>query len=352
MSAISTTSDFRWGLIGPGNIAQQFAEALTAVPGSQLHAVAARSKPKAERFAREHGAEFYYGSHLALLDNSSVDAVYIATPHRYHFEQARDCLLAGKSVLCEKPMCVNAREAQELIELSRANGVFLMEALWTRFLPIYEVVNQWLASGKIGTVTSVSSSFGFAIGGDRRGRLFDPALAGGALLDMGVYNVSMSQWVFGSNPVGHSIVGVIGDSGVDEHSKTRLKYSDGRWSIFENSLTHQLDNGLTIYGTQGRIYLDTMFWCATRATLTPFRSDSVANPPVSVVRKFRATGLEYQIESAQRCIQSGLVECAEISHANTLGTMKVMDALRKDLGLVYEFEGAAAEQAAPKLNNL
>jgi predicted dehydrogenase len=340
MNAISTTSTLRWGLIGPGNIAEQFAEALTVIPGSRLHAVAGRSKHKAEQFAQDHGVEFYYDSHLALLDDSSVDAVYIATPHRYHFEQARDCLLAGKSVLCEKPMCVNAREAHELIELSRTNGVFLMEALWTRFLPIYEVVNQWLASGKIGTVTSVNSSFGFAIGGNRSGRLFDPALAGGALLDMGVYNISMSQWVFGSNPVGHSIEGVIGGTGVDEHSKTRLKYSGDRWSIFENSLTHKLDNALTIYGTQGRIRLDTMFWSATRATLTPFKSDSVSSPPVSAVRNFRATGLEYQIESAQRCIQSGLIECPEISHANTLDTMKVMDALRNDLGLIYEFEDA------------
>lgn len=343
MTAIPTTSALRWGLIGPGNIAEQFAAALEVVPGSRLHGVAGRSRPKAERFARDHRATAHYDSHLALLDDSAVDAVYIATPHRFHFEQARDCLLAGKSVLVEKPMCVNAREAQKLIELSRANEVFLMEALWTRFLPIYEVVNEWLASGKIGTVTSVTSSFGFAIEGDRSGRLFDRNLAGGALLDMGVYNLSLSQWVFGSNPVGHSIEGIVGDSGVDEHSTTRLKYSDGRWSIFENSFTHNLENALTIYGTQGKIRLDPMFWSATRATLTSFKSDGVSSPPLSVVRKFRATGLEYEIEAAQRCIQLGLIECPEISHRNTLDTMKVMDALRNDLGLIYEFEDAAAD---------
>lgn len=335
MNDISATKPLRWGLIGPGNIAENFAQALVVVPDSQLQAVAGRNKTKADAFARSYGAPNSYDDYHALLDSPQVDAVYIASPHRYHFDMARDALLAGKPVLCEKPLCVNATETKALIDLSASTGMFLMEALWTRFLPIYDEVAQWLESGKIGTVHSITSSFGFA---NRSDRLLNPDLAGGALLDMGIYNVSISQWVFGSKPVGHSIEGLIGDSGVDEESKTTLRYSDGRSSNFENSLTRQLENTLTIYGTEGSICLDPMFWAATRATLSSFNSNGGSNVPVSVSRDFRATGLEYEIEAAQHCIRMGLLECPSISHADTLETMTIMDDLRRDLSLIYEFE--------------
>ena len=197
----NSSSALRWGIIGPGRIARQFAGALQVVDNSCLQAIVGRNKSKAERFARDHGAAIFYDNHIALLNDPDIDAVYIATPHRSHYVLARDCLLAGKPVLCEKPMTVNAREARQLIALSRQNDVFLMEALWTRFLPIYEEVSQWLVAGRIGKVNSITSSFGLVFPRKPQDRLLNKDLAGGALLDLGVYNLAMSQWVFGEQPL-------------------------------------------------------------------------------------------------------------------------------------------------------
>lgn len=338
MSSQSTKPVFRWGLIGPGRIAGRFAYALNVAKGACLQAVVGRSRSKVEKFTRDHSAPVSYETHRALLADPQIDAVYIATPHRYHHELARDCLLAGKPVLCEKPLTVNASEAQALIELSRSNGVFLMEAMWTRFLPIYDVVNQWLVAGEIGLVTSISSSFGFKLPHDPNDRMLNHELAGGALLDMGVYNLAMSQWVFGEQPVGHSIEGHIGQTGVDEHVETVLTYSRGRCSRFVNSMTTPQNNELIIHGTDGHIRVHPMFWSATRATLVRDRKRNGSPQRVSAERKFRATGLEYEIEAAQHCIRNGVIECPTMPHADTLDTMNLMDRLRCDMGLSYNFE--------------
>jgi predicted dehydrogenase len=174
--------------------------------------------------------------------------------------------------LCEKPLTVNARESLELIELSRRHGVFLMEALWTRFLPIYDDINEWLVAGKIGEPTSITSSFGFAFTRNLDERLFNPELAGGALLDLGVYNLAMSQWVFGSQPISHTIEGYLGQTNVDERGVATLIYTDGRSSQFEISMVRELSNDLIIHGTGGHIRVHPMFWSATRATL--FQQDN------------------------------------------------------------------------------
>jgi predicted dehydrogenase len=335
---VTSNSILRWGIIGPGKIAGEFAQALQVVEDSRLHAVVGRSKPKADKFARDHGAALSYDSHYALLDNPDVDAIYIATPHRHHYALARDCLLAGKAVLCEKPMTVNAREAQSLIALSREHDVFLMEALWTRFLPIYEDISQWLVSGKIGNVQSITSSFGFEFPRDPHDRLLSHELAGGALLDLGVYNLSMSQWVFGVQPIRHAIDGYIGETGVDEHDEIALGYSDGRTSTFSISLKKQLDNDFIIQGDSGYIRVHPMFCNATGATLV-VRDEKRCSPrSTTITRELRSTGLEYEIEAATRCIRSGLIECAGMSHNNTLETMQLMDNLRCDMGLTYAFE--------------
>ena len=336
MSSLTSKPVFRWGLIGPGRIAGQFARALNAIENSCLQAVAGRNRRRTEKFAREHGVATCYEDYRELLDDPLIDAIYIAAPHRFHHELTRDCLLAGKPTLCEKPLTVNAREAGELIELSRNSGVFLMEALWTRFLPIYEDVSQWLVAGKIGEVTSISSSFGFKFPRDTSDRLLNHDLAGGVLLDMGVYNLSMSQWVFGGQPVKHTVDAFIGDTGVDEYSDTILEYPDGRCSRFSNSMVRQLSNDLIIHGSGGHIQIHPMFWSATRATLVAGGNNKGVS--VSSVREFRATGMEYEIEAAQQCIRRGLTECPTISHDNTLETMQLMDALRRDMGLSYRFE--------------
>jgi dihydrodiol dehydrogenase / D-xylose 1-dehydrogenase (NADP) len=325
----------RWGIIGPGRIAGEFARALHVVGNSQLQGVSGRSKSNVEAFARAHGVVQCFDSHHALLHSPDIDVIYIATPHRYHYELARDCLLAGKSVLCEKPLTVNAGQAQSLIELSRKHGVFLMEALWTRFLPIYEDIKTWLGSGKIGLVQSITSSFGFEFPLDPHGRLLNRELAGGALLDLGVYNLAMTQWVLGIQPDSHSIDGYIGETGVDEHDEVSLSYADGCISKFEISLTKKLANDFIIQGDLGCIRIHPMFWSATRATLHVNESD---HGTTTIGREFRATGLEYEIEAVARCIRGQLIECPEMPHSATLATIQLMDQLRSDMGLKYLFE--------------
>ena len=325
----------RWGIIGPGRIAEEFVRALQVVENGQLQAVSGRSKSKVEAFARAHGAAQCFDSHHAMLDSPDVDVIYIATPHRYHYEQTRDCLLAGKSVLCEKPLTVNAAQAQSLIELSRQQGVFLMEALWTRFLPIYEDIKGWLDSGKIGPVQSISSSFGFEFPLAPQDRLLNRELAGGALLDLGVYNLATTQWVLGIKPDSHTIDGYIGETGVDEHDEVSLFYPDGCFSKFEISLTKKLANDFVIQGERGSIRIHPMFWSATRATLQVSNGE---HGTTSLTREFRATGLEYEIEAVARCIRGQLIECPEMPHSATLATIQLMDQLRGDMGLRYPFE--------------
>lgn len=338
MTPFSKISAFRWGLIGPGKIAGQFAGAIEVIEDSRLQAVVGRDRSRAETFCQGHGVPRCYDNHLELLSDPDIDAVYIATPHRFHFDLARDCLLAGKPVLCEKPLTVNARESLELIKLSRRHGVFLMEALWTRFLPIYDDINEWLIAGKIGEPTSITSSFGFAFARNLDGRLFNPELAGGALLDLGVYNLSMSQWVFGSQPIRHTIEGYLGQTNVDERGVATLIYAHGRSSQFEISMTKELSNDLIIHGINGHIRVHPMFWGATRATLFQRGKPTGAPSSTTITREFRGTGLEYEIEAAQRSIRNGAIECSVISHTDTLKTMQLMDALRHDMGLTYAFE--------------
>ncbi len=246
--------------------------------------------------------------------------------------------MAKKPVLCEKPLTVNALEAEGLMRLSQENGVFLMEAMWTRFLPIYQQIKQWLDAGKIGLVTSITSSFGFELPRDSMDRMQNHELAGGVLLDMGVYSLSMSQWIFVDPPESCSIRGFLGGTDVDEHDKAHLNYSGGRSSVFTSSMLKDLNNNLTIHGESGRIYVDAPFWSATKATLFVEGDAEAESEVCSVTREYRSTGLEYEIEEAMRCITRGDIESQVMPMSDTLATMRLLDQLRASIGLRYTFE--------------
>lgn len=329
---MTATNTFRWGLIGPGRIAERFAGGLAAIDDAELYAVASSNGTRAAAFAKKFSASQSYDSYQALLDDPNIDAVYIGTPHRFHFEQTRLCLEAGKPVLCEKPLTVNTDESEQLVELSRRNKVFLMEALWTRYLPIYDQVREWLDGGKIGEATLLSSTFGFNLPRDADDRWFNNELAGGALLDMGVYNVSVSQWVFGGNPTNIVSSGYVGETNVDEMTAVILNYGADRMSQFTTNFIAKSTNDFHIYGTKGYIRIHSMFWDTTEATLFDGSKET------TVSRPFRATGFEYETEEAMRCIREGLLESPKISHADTLATMQVMDQIREQIGLRYNFE--------------
>ena len=323
---------FRWGLVGPGRIAHRFAAALEVVKDAELYAVASRDLARAQAFAGTYQAPKAYSDYQALLADPKVDAVYIATPHRFHFEQSMAALEAGKPVLCEKPLTVNAVQAQILVQTARLRGVFLMEALWTRFLPVFREVREWLDQGFIGQTRLLTSTFGIKAELDPQSRLYNAQLAGGALLDLGVYNLSMSQWVYGRNAEYFSAQSLMGETGVDELTTVDLIYEDGAASQFTCTIKAQTENDFNIYGDEGRIRLEPRFWEATTATLT------TDYQTLTLKRPFRATGLEYEIEEVMHCVRHGEIESPDMSHVHSLGTMAFLDKIRGAVGLRYPFE--------------
>jgi len=335
---------FAWGLIGPGMIARRFADAVAQMPGAGLRAVLGRDAMRAANFAAN--CTNIDGSHPVvasscddLLADPLIDGIYIATPHAQHGDWVRQCLDAGKPVLCEKPLVPNLTQGQALVDLARERQVFLMEAVWTRFLPIYAVVAQWLRDQSIGELHGMQSSFCFPAPFQPAGRLYNPALAGGALLDIGIYNLSITRWVMqtalGACPEPRSIhaTGVLAPTGVDQRVTATLHFPGGLSSQFICGLDGSAENALTIFGERGVIKLPTDFWQATTARL-----QQTGEPALEIQAPFRVNGFEDEIEEAQSCIRAGLIESPRMTHADTLATLGWMDEIRRQVGVRYPFE--------------
>lgn len=337
-------NDFGWAIIGPGKIARRFADAVRQLPDTRLVAVHGRDQARATAFAR-HWQQTGAPEPMAvteldvLLADPRVDACYIATPHAFHAGDIRRCLQAGKAVLCEKPLVVNAALARGLTTLAQARGVFLMEALWTRFLPVYAGVADWLAAGAIGKVRGLQSSFCFHPPFDPQSRLFDPAQAGGSLLDLGIYNLAMTQWALqqipGQRPVLESLTadGVLGPTGVDHRVAATLRFAGGVVSQFQCGLDGHADNALRIFGERGSITVPAHFQEATTASLQLHDQ-----PPVLLQRPFRINGFEGQIEEAMRCIRAGEIASPLMPPADSVMLAEWMDRIRALIGLSYPFE--------------
>lgn len=335
-------TSFGWAVVGPGRIANRFGEAVQRLPGMDLVAVHSRDADRghafAQRWAPAQSASVYQDLD-ALLRDDRVQAVYIATPHAFHADAARACLLAAKPVLCEKPLTVNARLAKELIDSARARKVFLMEALWTRFLPIYSVVGQWLSSGAIGRIRAMQSSFSFSVDFDATDRIFDMAQAGGAVLDIGIYPLSISQWCLqqanGERPVleGIDASGILSPTGSDQRFTASLRFADGVVSQLFCGVDGPGENKFHIFGETGAITISARFWEATSATLQRGDSDMIDE-----TRPVHINGFEGQILEAIDCIARGKLQSNIVSHADTLQVMQWMDEIRNQLGVVYPFE--------------
>ncbi len=323
---------FKWGVIAPGRIAHTFAKGILSIVDAEISVVASSSQERADTFAEQYDIAKAYDSYEALVADPDVDAVYISSLHHQHFAQAMLALEAGKPVLCEKPLTVNAAETKKLIETAREKNLFLMEAVWTRYLPIYGTVRQWLDDGEIGELVMMNASFGFRAEQDPNSRLLDPNLTGGALLDTGIYPLSISQWVMGQNPKSFQVHGLIGETGVDELIAATLVYENGVVSQFSSNFRSASRNEFVIYGSAGHIRIHADFWGGTRATL------NVNGKEQTVIADFDATGFEYQTVEAMRCIREGLLESPKMTHADTLATMTLMDNIRAEIGLKYPFE--------------
>ena len=331
----------RWGILGTGKIARAFAEALQQTPGAVLAAVASRDGARAAAFAAEFSAGFSagfstephptasYDSYQGLVDADGIDLVYIGTPHPMHAENALMALHAGKGVLCEKAFTVNRREAEQVVATARAKGLFLMEAMWTRFMPALAEVRRLIAAGTIGTPTQLSADFGFVAPTDPSHRVINHALGGGALLDLGIYPLSIATALLG--PVASVVASAeLGPTGVDLQTAFVLKHAGGAMSVCACSLTAVTPCELTVSGPLGQVRMNSRFHCATSVTVKLLGKDEY-----TVATPYLGNGYVHEIAEAQRCWQHGLLESPGMPLDETLALMGVMDEIRGQIGLRY-----------------
>lgn len=327
------TPPVRWGIMGLGNISQAFAKGLRAVPDAQLVACGSRTAEKAAAFADQWKVPRRHSSYEALAADPGVDAIYIATPHFMHYVNSRLCLEHGKAVLCEKPFMVNAKQAAEVIALARRENRLIMEAMWTRFLPHMVQAHEMIAAGVIGEARMLQADFGFRCDWDPKSRLLNPELAGGGLLDVGVYTVSLAHMLFGV-PIDIKGVAHIGATGVDEQAGIVLGFASGRIAVLSCGVRTGTPQEAIIMGTEGRIRIHASWWCPSKFTLSiKGKEDQLIAPPVA------GNGYNYEAIEFNRCLKMGLRESPVAPLDDSLAVLKTLDALRSQWGLKYPFEG-------------
>ena len=319
----------KWGIMGPGGIARQFTNELVTSKNATVHAVGSRSADRAKAFADSFEIPKAYGSYAELVADPDVDIVYIATPHPQHRENALMCIEAGKAVLCEKPFTVNARETAEIVAAARAKGVFVMEAMWTRYLPTIRKVRSWIDSGAIGEVKMLNVAFGFSAPWDPEWRLLNKELGGGAILDAGIYTTSFASFVFAAQPARIESASRIGTTGVDEWFSALLDYGDDRMATIANAIRLPIRTEAVIYGTEGRIEIPS-FLSAKSATM-----HHVDNTRVTFADERPGRGMIHEAEEATRCVREGLLESPTMPLDETLAIMKTLDAVRGPWGLTF-----------------
>ena len=321
-----------WGILGCGNIADKFATDLQMVSGSALRAVAARDSGRAQNFAKKHTAERIYSNYTALVNDPDLDVIYVATTHNFHYEHAALCLAANKAVLCEKPICVNAQEARKLVELSRKKDIFLMEAMWTRFLHAIIRLKKDIESGIIGTPQLVQADFGITKPPESGSRFYEKKLAAGALLDLGIYTINFANIVFGSQPEGISGYAQFTNQGVDQLSTYNLIYSEGRQALLSAAVALTTPHQARIFGDRGRIVIDDFYHPQQYQIILNGKNPQLVN------EAFDGFGYLYEAMEVQQCLLGGKTESTKCSLNETVAIMRVMDDLRKQWGLRYPNE--------------
>jgi predicted dehydrogenase len=322
----------RWGILGTGNIAKQFARGLPYAKGAQLTAVGSRAQSTADAFGGEFDVPRRHASYEALAADPEVDAIYVSTPHPFHKDNSILCLEAGKAVLCEKPFTINARETEELIACARREKRFLMEAMWTRYIPAIVRVRELVKQGAIGGIRMISADFGFRAGFDPKGRLFDPAMGGGGLLDVGIYPLSFTSMFLGK-PDRIETLAELGPSGVDDQSAFLLGYDSGPLAVLYTAVRTNTPQGAVIMGTEGMIKVHAPFWKTMGFTISrPGKDDEVINVP------YEGNGYNFEAEEVGRCLAAGQLESAVMPLDESLELMKTMDAIRAKWGLKYPME--------------
>ncbi len=317
---------FNIGILGTGWIADKMATTLAGMTTARAYAVASRTTEKAKKFAAQFSIPKAYGNYEALADDPEVDLIYIATPHSHHFENTKMCLLKNKPVLCEKAFTVNTPQAEELIRIANERKVFLAEAIWTRYQPMRQMITDVINSGVIGKLQMLSANLCYP--NIALQRMYDPALAGGALLDLGVYVLNFADMFFGDDIKTMSSHCIKYPTGVDIQESITIEYNDGRIAVLWSSQLAKSDRQGIISGTDGFVIVE---------NVNNPQSYAIYNQDYQLVKKVdcppQITGYEYQVDCCIRAINQGKIEPDEMPHADTLRIMRQMDALRKEWGV-------------------
>lgn len=323
----------KWGIISTGAIANQFAKDLAYAKNGIAYAVGSRSQEAADEFAARYDIPKAYATYEDLVNDPDVDAVYIGTPHPFHKDNALLALHAGKAVLCEKPFTVNSAELAELIAYAREHKLFLMEAMWSRFLPVHAKIREWLAGGRIGEVRLVKGDLGFRAGWDPSSRLLDLKLGGGSLLDVGIYPISLTSMILGPHPERIQSTVTIGETGVDEHFSLLLSYAGGKMAALNGGIRLNMLDQAYIYGTEGRIVItDTL---VNPRTVELYIGDEKVE---TFVDERASHGYAFEAEEVGRCLAEGLAESPLLPLDESLAIMKLLDEIRAQWGLKYPGE--------------
>jgi len=326
----------RWGIISAGKISQDFVNAMgTLKEGDhQVVAVAARDLNSAKDFAKRFGVQKAYGSYLELAKDPNVEVAYIGNLNPQHYEVAMMMLEHGKHVLCEKPLCMNEKQAQKLISYAREKKLFLMEAIWSRFFPSYQYVRKQIENGVLGEILSVEAELGLGFL-DKVERLQKKDLGGGTILDLGVYPIQCCQWVFQQPPKSITATGKLNKDLVDVEMIGELKYGDNKVGKIKTSALSQLDNKAIIVGTKGQI---TLLNCWCPASIIDVDGNEKTWPFPKAKHQFHflnSCGLRYEADEVRKCIRAGKTESDIVSHDDSLLIARIEDELRKQLGVKY-----------------
>lgn len=324
----------RWGIIGTGSISSTFATALNSLKHVEIVAVASRSLSKAEAFSEKFHVKKAYSSYEELVKDPEVDVVYIGTPHTQHKENASVCLKYGKAVLCEKPFTLNYEDSKYLVDLAREKNVFLMEAMWTKFLPVTKAVKQWLKEERVGKLKFFRVNFGFQKEFDLESRWFSPQLAGGALLDVGIYPITYVIHMMDRLPDQVVSKAYLGKSNVDEMNVITFQYEkEGVLAELSSAVSTELGKDALIVGEKGKIVVPN-FWMADSAQCYDEKGTLID----SISKEYYANGYVFEAEEVNQCLRDGKLESDVLPLLDTLDIMKLMDTLRKEWGLVYPME--------------
>ncbi len=318
------------GILGSGSIAHIMADTVSKMENATLYAVASRDISKAKKFAEESGAEKYYGSYEELANDSSIDLIYIATPHSRHYEDCMQCLESGRNVLCEKAFTANGSQARKVLDFAKSKGLLVTEAIWTRYMPMRTVLEDIIKSNVIGNISTLTANLGYPIG--HLERLKKPELAGGALLDLGVYAINFALMTFGTEIADIKSQCIKNEYGVDVNNSIIMTFKDGKVAMLHSNVHAATDRLGIIYGDKGRVEFSNINNCEGIAVILNDGSRTLYKTPPQI------SGYEYEVISALKAISEHKTECPEMPHSETIRVMDIMDSLRKSWNITYPFE--------------